>query len=53
MRASGYYWIKIRGEWTLGKWDSSHGNEWYLFGIEYSFSDYEFEEIDENQIIRK
>jgi hypothetical protein len=51
MREPGYYWVKLKGEWTIARWASSGGiSLWILSG--YDFEDSYFEEIDENKIVR-
>lgn len=50
MRQSGYYWVKLWGDWVIAKYDFI-GN-WYAPECLSIFSDKDFEEIDEKQIKR-
>lgn len=56
MRNEGFYWVKYEGKWGIAYWycaftDAHQEWEWaYISDILY---DHHFEEIDENQIVRK
>ncbi len=50
-RESGYYWVKIKGEWIVAQWDKSM-DWWVITGNEHLFYDSDFEEIDERRIVR-
>jgi hypothetical protein len=47
MREPGYYWVKYEGEWRIYEYYGD-GYGWYL-----SRTDDEFDEIDENRIVRR
>ncbi len=50
-RENGYYWVRAnKEEWLIAEWAL---NSWWISGVEDSYVDNEFVEIDENQIIRK
>jgi hypothetical protein len=52
-RQSGYYWIKYESEWKIGQWwfDGTLDKYfWVLF--DRCYEDHDFEEIDENRIVR-
>lgn len=51
-RESGYYWVKIKGEWIVAQWDKSM-DWWVITGNEHLFYDSDFEEIDERRIVRE
>jgi len=52
-REQGYYWVKHKGNWTIAKWNlSPFGDVWYVWNWIGDLNDFEFEEIDENRIIR-
>lgn len=48
-RESGYYWIKLHGEWMIGYYSHS---EWNIYENFATFDDEELDEIDENRIKR-
>lgn len=48
-REEGYYWVKYKGEWKVAKWSPSNR---FVAVNGLSFSDSEFDEIDENRIER-
>jgi len=48
-REAGNYWVKYKGKWKVAQWSP---NNWYLAGHGLSFSDSEFDEIDETIIER-
>lgn len=48
-REAGNYWVKYKGKWKVAQWSP---NNWYLAGNGLSFSDSEFDEIDETIIER-
>lgn len=51
-RKSGYYWVKLKGEWIVAEWAIEFQN-WYITARRYAFEDVEFSEIDKKQIERK
>lgn len=59
MRQSGYYWVKYDGKWIVAEFEYflyKNGDEykiWQVAGLELSFYDNEFDEIDETRIERK
>lgn len=48
-REIGFYWVKFANEWVIGNWDSYN---WLLSGFRSGFYDVDFQEIDENIIIK-
>ena len=57
-RATGFYWIRKGHKWQIAEWDNDC-QYWLLTGIgadnegdTYEFSDSDFDEIDETQLIR-
>lgn len=59
-RKSGFYWVNYKGEWRVAEYISkddstikSYGGVWGLVGKQQFFCDNNFDEIDENIIIRK
>jgi hypothetical protein len=52
-REDGYYWIKIATYgWMIAEWYNRF-NCWGVSPLDGDFHDSDFDEIDENQIIRK
>jgi len=52
-REEGYYWVRKYGRWMPAEWVLTNKRcYWNIMGLEYFFDDSEFEEIDENRIIR-
>jgi len=49
-RQEGYYWVKRKGEFIIGHYDSRIPNPWGLFGYTSSFKDSDFEHINEIRI---
>lgn len=45
-RENGYYWVKFEGKWTILKWNVDC---WW--GGEYTFTDNDFEAIDDRRLI--
>ena len=53
-RETGYYWVNWCGVWHCAYFDEIFaGGSWDMAGYSHQFKDSDFEEIDENQIIRK
>lgn len=50
MRESGFYWVKLYDNWTIGEFESST-NSWLVIGSEESCSDEHFDFVGE-QIIQ-
>ncbi len=54
-RKEGYYWVKEKsseshiGRWLIAKWN---GGWFEMFSMESKYDVFDFEEIDERQIIR-
>ena len=55
-RKKGYYWVRIKeGMWEIAFFDT-YDNVWDCIGMSWfnkDITDKDFEEIDENQIVRK
>ncbi len=51
-RESGFYWVKSRGEWTIGQYDNRN-NIWFLIGSEVCYHDNDLDEIIEKRIIKE
>ena len=49
-RESGFYWVIHEGKWVIAEWDS---DTWFITSDNWYYSDEEFDEIDETQIVRK
>ncbi len=49
-REEGYYWVKYTHEWIVAEW---FNGEWTLFNAMSSCLDSDFDEIDENRIVRQ
>jgi hypothetical protein len=50
-RENGYYFVKDQdGEWSIAEWN---GGRWYCCGIDYTFDDEEWTEIDERRVVRE
>ena len=50
MRQEGYYWCKYNGCWDIYYWNSNY----FLFlYMDLDFKESEFEEIDNDKIVRK
>ena len=41
----GFYWVKFRGEWTVGSPEGGLGDWWYLVGSEEPMKASEFDEV--------
>lgn len=55
-REPGFYWIKLDGEWLVGRccdFDSYAGPEWSIPGYGCPMLDFQLDEIDEERIVRK
>lgn len=50
MREAGFYWVKFKGEWMVGKWNTVF---WFIVSNLSVYSDSNFEEIDERIIKRE
>lgn len=51
-RKDGFYWVKFENEaWEIGKWNSQF-QHWWLTEADDVFKDFEFEKVDENQILK-
>jgi hypothetical protein len=50
-RQSGFYWVEIYGEWTIGYWIKEHSS-WDLPGYIPEYEDKDFLEIDYRPIVR-
>ena len=51
MRQSGYYWVRSKKTWLLCKW--YHASQcWRVFGSLDVFYDKDFDEINENRLIK-
>ena len=55
MRATGWYWVKYKGEWGIAYWSSpfSDGSDYEWNYKDMLFSDGHFDEIDERRITRR
>ena len=49
-RKSGFYWVKLDGEWIVAEWDSKF-NWWDITGWDDSLRDSDFDKINENRIM--
>ena len=54
MREPGFYWVEFCGEWTVAQLVHSRSKYcWWTVNDEDVYCEDDFEEIDENRIIRK
>lgn len=51
-RESGYYWVKNENIWYVAKYNKDYF-AWSISGVETTFTDVDFEEIDERRIVRE
>jgi len=52
-REKGYYWVKRYRMWLIAEWvEGMDYDRWHIIHLNYKFKDSDFEEIDENRIIR-
>ena len=51
-RESGYYWVKNENIWYVAKYNKDYF-AWSISGVEATFTDVDFEEIDERRIARQ
>lgn len=53
-RKAGYYWVRFKGdsEWIIGKYSYATTHPWEIVACDEVIKESEFEEIDENQIVR-
>jgi hypothetical protein len=54
-RVTGFYWVKNKWGWFIAFYNNQYcegESYWERIGIENTYLDSDFEEIDENQIIR-
>jgi hypothetical protein len=57
MREVGYYWVKLEGIWTIAMWHITEcrgvrEGSWDWF-TDQCYKDKDFDEIDEQMIVRK
>lgn len=48
MREEGYYWVKRMNKWNIAMWYNGY---WILSGHGLKYSDYDFQEINENRLV--
>lgn len=53
MRKSGYYWVKFFAKPLMAAYYSSSISRWLIIGDSIAYTDSEFEQIDEKEIIRE
>lgn len=51
MRGNGFYWVRVNSFWYISEYYPEE-NKWYFCGSLKTFSDEDFDEIDENRILR-